>query len=312
MGQVQTADAAAQSLAPAGRSLWGDALRRLRRDPAAVACFAVICLYALVALLAPVFIPDWETDYDYDNLNAPPSREHLLGTDALGRSVLRKTLLGAQVSMTVAFWSNIIAVPLGMLLGAVAGYYGRFVDDLIVWLYTTLSCIPGIVLLIAIKFAFTDKVLLEGTALEMDLSGMAGLILALSVMGWIGICRLVRAETMKIRELDYVVAARAAGRGGLSILLRHVLPNVLHLGIIRFSLGFVGAITAEVILSYLNLGVADRPSWGKMINEARMDLVVGRWWELTAAVGAMFIIVLAWNIFGDRLRDALDPKLKNV
>jgi peptide/nickel transport system permease protein len=115
---------------------------------------------------------------------------------------------------------------------------------------------------------------------------------------------------MKCKQLDYVLAARASGRGDLAILLRHVLPNVVHIGIINFSLGFVGAISAEVILSFLNLGVQELPSWGKMINEARMDLVVGRWWELSSAVVATFIIVLSWSIFGDRLRDALDPKLK--
>jgi ABC-type dipeptide/oligopeptide/nickel transport system permease subunit len=115
---------------------------------------------------------------------------------------------------------------------------------------------------------------------------------------------------MKIKEFDFVMAARASGRSDFAILARHILPNVFHIAIINFSLGFVSAISAEVMLSFLNLGVQDLPSWGKMINDARMDLVVGRWWELTAAVSATFIIVLAWNIFGDRLRDALDPKLR--
>ncbi|HUU59818.1 MAG TPA: ABC transporter permease subunit, partial [Phycisphaerae bacterium] len=130
---------------------------------------------------------------------------------------------------------------------------------------------------------------------------------------WIGACRLVRAETMKIRELEYCLAARAAGRGRFAILLRHVLPNVSHIAIIRFSLGFVGAVQAEVILSYLELGVAvGQASWGTMITNAKMDIVAGRLWEPTAAVVAMFFLVLALNIFGDRLRDALDPRLKNV
>jgi peptide/nickel transport system permease protein len=126
----------------------------------------------------------------------------------------------------------------------------------------------------------------------------------------VGTCRLVRAEVMKLRELDYVMAARACGRSSMGVLARHILPNIGHIAIISFSLGFVGAISAEVILSFLNLGVQDLPSWGKMINEARMDLVVGRWWEIVSAVGATFVIVLAWNVFGDRLRDALDPKLR--
>ena len=311
---------AAQAEAPAGgpgeevkgRSLWSDAFRRLRRDKSAVACFAVICVYAAVAVAAPIAFRDWNGSYDYRNTNTAPSWNHMLGTDEFGRSILQKTLLGAHVSMSVGLASNLIAVPLGMLLGAIAGYFGRRIDDLIVWLYTTFDSIPGIILLIAIKFAFQGKVLFAERWFAMDLDGLAGICLALGVMSWTGTCRLVRAEVMKIRELDYVVAARAVGLRSLPILLKHVMPNVFHIGIIRFSLGFVGAITAEVILSYLGLGIQNAPSWGKMINASRMDLVVGHWYELAAAVGATFLIVLAWSIFGDRLRDALDPRLKNV
>ena len=294
----------------AGQGLWGNAAARLRRDPVALLCLAVIAVYVVIAVVGPFALSHWDASYDYELRNSPPSAKFLLGTDGLGRSVLQKTLLGAHVSMTVGFMANIIAIPLGLLLGAFAGYFGRRIDDIIVWFYTTLASIPGIILLIALKFAFADRKLLGGTPFELDLSGMAGVYLALGLISWVGTCRLVRAETMKIKELDFVLAARAAGRGDIAILFRHVLPNVFHIAIINFSLGFVGAIGAEVILSFLNLGVQNLPSWGKMINDARMDLVVGRWWELVSASGAMFIIVLAWNIFGDRLRDALDPKLK--
>jgi peptide/nickel transport system permease protein len=295
-----------------GRSLWGDAVLRLRRDRVAMVCFGVIVVYALVGLLAPIVLSDWKDDTDYDSSNLAPSSKHILGTDIFGRSVAQKTLLAASTSMKVGFMANIIAVPLGMLLGAIAGYYGKWLDDIIVWLYTTLTCIPGIIRLIAIKFAFADHVLWKDTFYEIDLSGVTGLYIALAVTSWIGTCRLVRAETMRLRELDYVQASRATGRGSFMIMLWHIMPNVSHLAIINFSLGFVGAIKAEVILSYLGLGVADQPSWGRMINEARTGLIVGWWWEIAAAVGAMFFIILAWNIFGDRLRDALDPKLKNV
>jgi peptide/nickel transport system permease protein len=295
-----------------GHSLWADAAVKLRRDWVAMLCLGVIVVYALIAIISPFALADWKNSYHYEKTNAPPGEEFWLGADVFGRSILEKTLLGAHLSMTVAFLANIIAIPLGMLLGAIAGYYGRRVDDFIVWIYTTLACIPGLIRLIAIKFAFQDQVLFEGTWFAMPLDGMAGLVIALSVTSWIGTCRLVRAETLRLRELDYVLAARACGTGSFPILLKHILPNVLHIGIIQFSLGFVGAISAEVILSYLNLGVPDKPSWGRMIADANMDLVVGRWWEITAAVGAMFLIVLAWNLFGDRLRDALDPRLKNV
>ncbi len=306
--QAATAPAPARS----GRSLWGDALLRLSRSRVAVICLIVIVVYALVSLFAPFIFADWDQSYDYDNTNAPPSLAHPLGTDTFGRSVLVKTLLGARTSMTVGFMANIIAVPLGMALGAIAGYYGGFVDDIIVWLYTTMASIPGIIRLVALKFAFEETVIFEGRPWELDLSGIAGIYIALGVMSWIGTCRLVRAETLKIRELDYVVASKAAGRRSVAILFRHIIPNVSHIGIIQFSLGFVWAITAEVILSYLGIGVMDRPSWGRMINAARMDLVNGEWIEFAAAVVAMFIIVLAWSIFGDRLRDALDPRLRGV
>ncbi|NLF31638.1 MAG: ABC transporter permease, partial [Planctomycetes bacterium] len=256
-------------------------------------------------------IPAFSEMSDYDRANHPPSAASWrlwLGTDWSGRSVLVKTIMGAKVSLTVGLMANVIAVPLGTLLGAIAGYFGRRVDDVIVWLYTTLSSIPGIILLIAMKYAFQDV-----KVLGLDLTGIHGIYIALGVISWVGMCRLVRAEVMKIRELDYVTAARAVGVDERTILLRHVVPNVFHLAIIQFTLGFVGAVSAEVILSYLGIGVAvGTPSWGTMINSARMDLMVGRWWELTAAVGAMFVLVLALSLLGDRLRDALDPKLRNV
>jgi len=303
-----------------GRSLWGDAWRRIWRDRSAVACMAVICLFVAVAIGATVYevlaervdrIPTFQQTADASQRDLPPSMKswkYLLGTDWGGKSVLVKTLLAAKVSLTVGLMANVIAVPLGMILGAVAGYYGGRIDSVIVWLFSTLASIPGIVLLIALKYAFKDV-----SIFGLDLSGIHGVYIALGVISWIGTCRLVRAETMKIRELDYVLAARASGARGLTILLRHVIPNVSHLGIISFSLGFIGAIKAEVFLSYLGLGVGvGTPSWGNMISGAREQIYTGKWWELTAAVGAMFVLVLALNIFGDRLRDALDPRLKTA
>jgi len=304
-----------------GRSLWGDARRRILRDPAAMICLGIIVLYALIAigglcyeLAAERFdsVPAFEETADYDNTNRHPSIESprfYFGTDWSGKSVLYKTLLGVKISLTVGFMANIIAIPLGMILGALAGFYGKWIDTLVVWMFSTLASIPGIILLIAMRYAFQNA----PPVLGMDLGGVAGVCIALGVISWIGTCRLVRAEVMKIRELDYVVAARAIGTPKFIIMLRHVIPNVLHLAIINFSLGFVWAVKSEVILSYLGLGVpVGVPSWGNMINAARTDLFMGRWWELTAAVGAMFFLVLALNIFGDRLRDALDPKLRNV
>jgi len=326
MSEEKNIDSPAAAVSLPGRSLWHDAWRRIVRDRGAVICLVIILLYAAVAIGGYAYekaagagwfeLKTFEQMKDIERRNKPPLSDGggFFGTDWAGRSVLTKTILGAKVSMTVGLMANIIAVPLGMLLGAVAGFFsgrffkGGFIDDLIVWLYSTLASIPGIILLIAMKYAFQGK-----EFLGMDLGGIHGIIIALGVTSWIGTCRLVRAETLKLRELDYVLAARAIGRGRLAILLRHIMPNVMHLGIINFSLGFVGAVQAEVILSYLGLGVTvGTPSWGSMIDSARQDLSAGVWWELTAAVAAMFLLVLALNIFGDRLRDALDPRLKNV
>jgi peptide/nickel transport system permease protein len=284
---------------------------------------AVIMFYVLMALVGAAYDvggaffgqQPFASLKDYAHINEPPSLRSfwtILGTDWSGRSVLLKTMLGAKVSLSVGLVSNIIAVPLGMVLGALAGFYhgklmrGGWVDDAIVMVYSTLASIPGVILLVAMKYALKGRTLFGQQWLSLD--GISGVYIAIAAVAWVGTCRLVRAEVMKIRELDYVTAARAIGASDAAILLRHVLPNVLHIGIINFSLGFVGAIGGEVILSYLNLGVAvGTPSWGTMINGARMDLLAGRWWELTSAVTAMFFLVLALNIFGDRLRDALDP-----
>lgn len=313
--QQEIRDIDAQTISKGrGRSLWGDACHRLSRDWVAMLCLSVIVLYTVVAVYAQYRYDNFNETKNYQILNQPPSSEHLLGTDLFGRDVLAKTLLGAKVSMTVGFMANIIAVPIGMALGMIGGYFGKWIDDFVFWLYTTWASIPGLILLIAIKFAFQNVgVLFKETPIEIDMTGIHGLYIALGIRSWIGTCRIVRAETFKLRELDYVTAARALGQGHLRIIFRHIAPNLLHLGIISFTLGFVGAVTAEVMLSFLGLGVpVGTPSWGSMINAARLDLVVGRWWEVTAACGAMFFLVLALNLFGDRLRDALDPKLRTA
>jgi len=317
---VQSGSISSSPASAARRGLWADACRRLLRDRSAVVCFVIILVYALIAVGGVVYeklaeppggLPTFAEMADASMSDHGPSLKswkYILGTDWYGKPTLIKTLLSVKVSMTVGLMANVIAVPLGMILGAIAGFYGGRIDAFIVWLFSTLASIPGLILLIAMKYAFA-----EFHPWGVDLSGVHGLYVALGIISWIGTCRLVRAETMKIRELDYVLAARAIGTPRFVIMLRHVMPNVLHLGIINFSIGFVGAVKAEVMLSYLGLGVpVGVPSWGSMINSAREQIHTGQWWELTAAVGAMFLLVLALNIFGDRLRDALDPRLRTA
>jgi len=276
-------------------------------------CLTVVGFYVVLAIFAPIVLPAWEGSENYDIASQSPSFQHWLGTDAFGRDILTKTLLGARMSLSIAFVVNIIAIPFGMLLGAIAGYFGKWIDDAIVWLFTTLAAIPGLIRIIAIKFAFEETVLFENSPFEIDLGGMVGVYLAITMTFWIGTCRLVRAETMKLRDQDFVLAARAVGRNNWGILTKHIFPNVMHIGIIQMSLGFVGAITMEVMIRYLGLGGSvGTPSWGSMIDGGRTELLAGRPWELISAVVAMFFLILALSLLGDRLRDALDPKLKNA
>jgi len=234
-----------------------------------------------------------------------PGWPNIFGTDILGRSVFRKTLYGAKISLTVALCASLVSLVIGVTLGTVAGYYRGFLDDIIVWIYSTLSMIPWVILVMAFAIVLREK-----TVFGIKLTGITGVYLAIGLSGWVSVCRLIRAEIIKIKESHYVLAACACGCSGARIIVVHLIPNVLHIIIITFSLRFVRFIHMEVILGFLGLGETTRPGWGVMINDARMELARGCWWQMTAAAGAIFLISLALNIFADELRDCLDPKLR--
>jgi peptide/nickel transport system permease protein len=205
----------------------------------------------------------------------------------------------------VALFASLISLAIGIPMGALAGYYRGWVDEIIVWFYTTLDTIPYILLLMA--FAV---VLRTSTVFGVEVRGTTAVYLSIGLTSWVGLCRLIRGEIIKRKESEYVLAARAMGCSDMRILFVHLLPNVFHVILINFSLRFVSFIHAEVILSFLGLGEADKPSWGAMIDAARAELARDVWWEMAAATVAIFIISLALNIFSDALRDCLDPKLR--
>lgn len=277
-------------------SLWMDAWLRLKRDRVALISLIVVGVYSLVALLTALGLiaADWSEKVGPSY--AAPSLDYIMGTDIFGRSVLRKVLYGAQVAISVGLVSSLISVPIGLTMGAMAGYFGGKVDEVIVWFYTTFSSIPWIMLLMSIAFALGK--------------GITTVYIALGLTSWVNLCRLVRGEVIKHKNRDYVAAAESVGAGHFRKLIKHIIPNVMHIVIINTSLQFQTAIKAEVILSYLGIGVSGIPSWGTMIDDAKLELVRGVWWQLGAATVAMFFIVLAFNLLGDALRDALDPKLK--
>ncbi|MEO6847515.1 MAG: ABC transporter permease [Chthoniobacterales bacterium] len=232
-----------------------------------------------------------------DLKNRPLKGFHVLGTDALGKDVLELTLKGASTALLIGALTSLIYIPIGIVLGISAGYFKRFTDDVVQYLYSTVASIPGILLLVAIMIVLGK--------------GIPQISIALGVTGWIGLCRLLRGETLRQTERQYCEAARALGERDMAIIFRHILPNVMHLVVINFVLGFSGIILAESILSYIGVGVPiGTASWGIMIDSARMELSREPkvWWTITSATTALFILVLSLNLLGDSLRKAFDPK----
>jgi ABC-type dipeptide/oligopeptide/nickel transport system permease subunit len=286
------------SVATNSGSLWADAYRRFKRNKIAVVCFFIIAIYVAIALLAWAGIIAADFATNGAESYAPPSNTHWFGTDIFGRDVFSRTLHGTRIALSIGLVTSMIAIPIGVSLGALAGYFGGFVDEAIVWLYTTLESIPDILKIIALSYALGR--------------GLTTVFISIGLTTWVNLCRLIRAEFMKHKNRDYVQAANALGASHKRRMFLHILPNVFHIILINFSLRFILAIKTEVILSYLGLGVEPgQPSWGIMIDDARQELMRGVWWQLAAATAFMFVIVLAFTLFSDALRESLDPKMRN-
>jgi peptide/nickel transport system permease protein len=228
------------------------------------------------------------------------------GGDQLGRDVLSKVIKGAQVSITVGLAAALMATLIGTLLGAIGGYFGGRAGDFLEWVYNVFTAIPYILLVFALA-----AVLKSGPLAATLGSGVWTVVIILGLVGWTGIYRLVRAEYIKHRSREYVRAAEAIGASHASRMFTHILPNISHVVLVQLSLHVVGFIKAEVILSFLGLGVPiDMVSWGTMLSEAQTELVQGKWWQLVAATTFMAVFVTAFAMLTDALRDALDPKLR--
>jgi peptide/nickel transport system permease protein len=307
----------------APENLWSIAWRQLRRKRLAMVCLAILGLYTVVWGYAEIqfwsarlrgVTPAYKESH-YETRNEAPRLAHPLGTNYAGRDNLGQIVQGTRIAFEIGLLTSLIVIPLGFALGAVAGYFGRKVDTVVVYLYSVVDSVPGILLIMAIAYvvrgAVERSVAMQSVTRYVD-SGLLAVCVGMGFTGWVGLCRLIRAEYMKHRERQYVLAARALGVGDLAIMFRHIAPNVLHLIIINFSLRFPGLILTEAVLSYLGVGVANEPSWGAIINDSKQRLWLGNWWELGGATAAMFFLVLALNLFGDALRDALDPKLRTA
>jgi len=242
---------------------------------------------------------------------------HLLGTDKVGEDVFYQSLKSVRTGLVIGTLTTLIMLPAAIMMGIMAGYFRGWVDDVIQYLYTTLNSIPGVLLIAAailMLHVYMNKHADEFTSLveRADLR-LLFLCIILGVTSWTGLCRLLRGEALKLRELDYVQAAQAFGVRHFTIITRHILPNVLHIVMISVVLDFSGLVLAEAVLSYVNIGVdPTMNSWGNMINSARLEMAREPivWWSLAAALIFMFTLVLAANLFSDVVRDAFDPRLR--
>lgn len=225
--------------------------------------------------------------------------ELLLGTDRQGRSIAVRALYSIDIAIRIGLVVAFCSVLIGSLMGAAAAYYGGWVDNLVTWIFTVFSSIPNLVLLVLLVSLF------RGTPAEGTLIPM---FMAFGITYWVGPCRVIRGETLKLKHLEYIEAAKSMGFSRPYIMIKHILPNTVHLMLINFSLLFIAAIKGEVILTYLGLGIKNSTSWGIMISQSASEVSSGFFWQIGAATAFMFLLVLAFNILSDALQDAFDPK----
>jgi peptide/nickel transport system permease protein len=283
--------------APRGAAIRRNVLRAARHNPLAAAGVVLIIIFASFAIFAPWIAPQDPTYIDLPSRLGQPSFHHLLGTDELGRDIFSRIVYGARISMLVG--SSVVAasLALGLIVGGIAGYYGGRIDRFfnIVVMNAFLS-FPGILLAIAFV-AFLGP-------------GLFNLVLALSIGGWVGYARLVRAQVLATREKEFVEAARALGASDWRVMTRHILPNMIQPVIVQAAIGMAGAVLAEATMSFLGLGVPPPvPSWGSMLNDGRAHLFDAPHVVLFPAIAVM-LAVLAFNFIGDALRDYLDPRAR--
>ena len=269
--------------------------KRFKRNKLAVAGMIIVIIMYAIAIFAPVI-----QRYEYDSItagmrNKPPSAEHWLGTDRNGRDVYSRMVNGARVSLFAGFAAVAIVMTVGVLLGGIAGFFGGIIDSFIMRFTDILLSIPLILLLI--------------TAASLFKPGLSTTVIVIGLTSWPGAARLIRGQFLALKTQEYVTAARAIGANSWRMMFRHLLPNTMAIVIVEATLWLGYAILLEASLSYLGLGVQiPTPSWGNMLQDGQRDLITGAWWMTVFPGMAIFLTVLAFNLMGDGLRDALDPR----
>ena len=276
-------------------SLWSKAWHKFRRDRVGMAALAVVLVYFVIAL--GVWLGLWGQNWSAIDgpMWAPPSAEHWLGTNIIGQDIFERAIYSTRTAFEVGLVVALLSTLLGGVLGGVAGYFSnRWPDELILWLMGVLDAMPFFLFVAALAYA------LQGSPYAMHIAMIATF--------WTTTARLVRGEVIKLKQFEFVEAARAIGLPQRLILFRHILPNTYHILLVQATIVFVGAIKSEVILSFLGLGVTDGVSWGLMIAESTQEVQAGHFSNFVTASLFLFVLVYAFNMFSDALQDALDPK----
>ena len=268
---------------------------RLKRNRLALFGGCVVAILFVVSVLAPVFAPADPNAIDAWQVLSPPSLQHWFGTDELGRDVLSRVLFGARISLKVGFVAVGIAVSIGTVVGLISGYYSGMMDAFLMRLVDIMLCFPAFFLILAVI-----------TFLE---PSIWYIMMIIGLTSWMGVARMVRAETLSIREMDYIMAARSIGCSDVRIIFRHILPNALSPVLVSATLGIAGAILTESALSFLGIGVLPpTPSWGNILTSGK-DYIEFAWWLSFFPGLSILITVLAYNLLGEGIRDALDPRV---
>lgn len=278
-------------------SFYGDSFRRLKKNKMAMFCAGVLLLLVLIAIFAPLIAPYDPTYQDYSAVLAEPSWAHPFGTDEYGRDILSRIIYGSRVSLSIGIVAQLIACIVGVTLGSIAGYYGGIVDTIISRIMEIFQAFPDLIFAMAIM-TFLGK-------------GVVNLYIALGLLTWVRTARMIRGSVMQLKEKEYVEASRACGASTYWIIMKGLIPNCLSTIIVLITLGIPNAIMYEASLSFLGIGIQPpTPSWGNMISAAQTFISYRPLYSIVPGV-AIMITVIAFNIFGDGLRDALDPKLKH-
>jgi peptide/nickel transport system permease protein len=277
------------------RGLWGDFVGSMSKNRLALLGLVVVLGLVLVAALAPLLTPIAPNAIDVNAILLPPSLEHLFGTDELGRDVFSRMIAGSRVSLEVGLVSAGLSALIGVILGALAGYYGGWVESVIMRFTDMMLCFPTFFLILAVI------ALLEPSIIN--------IMVVIGLTSWMGVARLVRAEFLTLKEREYVLAARSLGAGDLRIIFRHILPNAMAPVLVAVTLGVAGAILTESGLSFLGLGVQPpAASWGNILNQGKANIEIAWWLSLFPGL-AILVTVLGYNLLGEGIRDALDPRL---